>query len=281
MFAPSGKLLARCNSRDIPKVIEVLDQGLAAWQSLPEAARHLAEDVVLDPEHRWEDSRPRDGLVLDRIGRELGPDGLDAEPQPIWNRDFAWFSAGEVRLDAPLPIGKTIEMPLIARRLARYHLVDNVRGQTIPFAEGEVKAAELRARVIGQEGALLRLELEGHTLAEADGPWNLGENLWKPRKRFAHGIECRMLGTATYDVDARAYQAFELVAVARRWGRTQMNGRGRDASPGAVAFHLGLAGDDAPAVAPTFIAIYDAPWVVKPAVGTWLESPAECGLEAR
>ena len=74
------------------------------------------------------------------------------------------------------------------------------------------------------------------------------------------------------------FPAFELVAIGRRWGRTQMNGRGKDDFPGLVGFHLERA-PSAPHIAPTFVVAYGVDWIVPPGIPAWIESPAECGLE--
>ena len=280
--APGGVVLARTGSRDPDQVLATFERAWAAWEELPEEAKRVPEDAGLEPEHRWEASYPEDGLALERIGRELPPEGLDGPPSPRWNRDYAWFSAAEIRGLVPheARAGATFELPLVAERLARFHLVDNVRGQSLPFAPEELAEARLTATVLARDGGRLTLSLAGRTSATAEGPWLLGHNLWKPRKELPHGLDCELAGTATYDLGAGAFERFELVALGSRWGRTQLNGRGRDASPGFVAFHLDLA-PPGRRIAPTFVAVYDADWIAHPAVPTWLESPAECGLEAR
>jgi hypothetical protein len=45
-----------------------------------------------------------------------------------------------------------------------------------------------------------------------------------------------------------------------------------------VGFHLELASPGM-RTAPTYLELYDVPWVSRPEVPTWFESPAECGLQ--
>jgi len=268
--SPAGILLSRVNSNRADVVLRTLEEGLAAWGELDEAERRLPEGVALDPGHRWESSEPKDGLVLERLVRELplpSPEPVDAATaRPgSWNRDFAWFSRAEVaRLVAPdVAEGDTFELPsFFARRLARFHLVDNARGQTLPYADEELREARLEARVVGRRGAIVELELEGATHAVAEGPWLLGDNLWKPKTEHAHGIRTRLAGRARLDLDEQTFESFELIALASRWGRTTFNGRGRDDSPGLLGFSLSLAGE--PRIAPTFVAVYDGDWIVHP-----------------
>jgi len=275
VFAPGGKLLARTSSRDVDAFVEALERGLAAWEELPDPDKRLPEGLELEAAQRWESSYPEGGLVLERIARDLDEKGLAGARGERWNRDYAWFAPAEIELEPALQVGDSIPLDSIARRLARFHLVDNVRGQSLPYADEELLTCELTGRVSARHAGLLMLELEGATRAVAQGPWLLGDNLWKPGREIAHSLACRLRGRATYDLDARRFASFELVAVGRREGRTQNNGR-RDDS-GLVAFHL----QAAPAgvrIAPTFIALYGVDWVRPPAVPTWVSSPQECGL---
>ena len=276
ILAPGGVVLASINSRDVDKVLKTLDEGFAAWNALDPERMRIPESANLDPEHRWEDSLPEDGLVLERIARELHPRGLASKPHPRWNRDYVWFDRNE--LAAFAQNADVLFLPVFAERLARFHLVDNPRGQTIPFAKEELVDAKLSARVVARSGTQVRFVLEGHTRADSDGSWKLGQNSWKPKREMPHGIECDLLGEATFDLATRRFEAFELVAIAQRWGRTLMNGRTRQSDPGLVAFHLSMA-KDPPRIAPAFISVYDADWVTRPEVETWLESPEECGLK--
>jgi hypothetical protein len=272
ILSPGGEVLARTNTRDVDKVLATFEEGLAAWNELPDERRRLPADAGLEPQHRWESSRPDDGLILERIGRELNAEGLAGERHPSWNRDFAWFRGEEV--------SDRGDWSGVARRLARFHLVDNVRGQTLPYADEEVQVAELSARAVATDGTRVTLELEGRTVAVAEGPWLLGESLWKPENEHPHGIECALVGRAVYDRGAGRVEALELVAVGRRWGRTVMNGRGREGAdaPGLIAFYFRRALEPEATVAPTFIELYDADWVAHPPVPTWRDSPAEVGL---
>jgi hypothetical protein len=276
VFAPGGKLLARTSSRDVDAFVETLERGLAAWRELPDADKHLPEGLELQAAQRWEMSYPEGGLVLERIARDLDEKGLAGRRGERWNRDFAWFAPSEIVLDESLQVGESVALATIARRLARFHLVDNVRGQTLPYADEELLQCELTGRVSARAESTVELELEGATRAVAQGPWLMGANPWKPGREIAHSLAARLGGRATYDLDARRFVSFELVAVGRREGRTQNNAR-RDAS-GLVAFHLQAAPAGA-RIAPTFIALYAVDWVLPPGVPTWVHAPAECGLD--
>jgi len=280
VIAPGGVLLAHANTRNTDKIVQVLEQGLAAWAQLPDESRHLAAGVDVSPDHRWEHSWPEGGLVLERIARDLPPTGLDGERSSRWNLDHMWVSRGELATLLPpeMSLGDQFELPLLARRMARFHLVDNAAGQSLPYADDELTEASLRATVTALHDGLATLSLAGTTRADADGKWRLAPGTWTPAQERPHGIETRLAGDALWNTHTSRFDDFELVAVGTRWGRTDNNGRGRDSSPGAIGFLLRTA-PDTPRIAPTFVSLYDVDWITQPAVQVWVDSPQECGLD--
>ncbi|MDG1048703.1 MAG: hypothetical protein P8M11_07985 [Planctomycetota bacterium] len=258
----------------------MLDTALKRWGELSMDERRLDPEAAQPPAHRWEDGFPEGGLVISRISRDLSPGGLDATPSNRWNRDTLWCSKGEVAEMLPdaVEVGAELQLQLLADRLAQLALVDDARGQTLPFAPAEVELARLVGRVVMVDGSKATVELSGGTRTQAAETWLLGEDNWTPRRRTPHGIECELLGTATLDLTARSFNSLDLVAVGTRWGRTTFNGRGKDLGPSLVGFHLTLTDDR---LAPTFASLYGVDWIPRPEVPTWRDSPAESGLERR
>ena len=80
------------------------------------------------------------------------------------------------------------------------------------------------------DGNTVSLRLEGETSTAVDGPRQ-------------HGLDMRLLGTATFDLTKGRFVAFELVAVGVRAGRTQLNGRRGDTDPAPIGILFTLAGD--------------------------------------
>lgn len=263
VIAPDGKLLARINSNSAERVLETLREGLAAWRAIPPDERRLPADAKLKPEHRWEFDFPEDGLVLARIARDL--EGETKSSDERWNRDFTWFSRAEARgflPDEPVAGASHAVPAKLVLRLARFALVDNVRGQTIPYARQEVDA-ELVATVVRRDRDRVALRLSGSSVAFAKGPWLLGDNLWLPTREWPHGIRVALVGEAEFDLAAGRFVGFELVGLGTRLGRTQFNGRSKGPETSTVGFHLAL--ERSPRrIAPTFLALYGAAWVRLP-----------------
>ena len=266
---PRGELLASINSLSPDKVLGTMREGLASWNQLSANERETAPSGSYQPFHRWELSFPTDGLVLESVVRDLEPTGRAIPARgKHWNRDHVWFTREEMRgwLPPTLRVGAKHKVPdVIADRLARFHLVDNAHGQTLPYAPQEVKSAKLETEIVSRRASTVRLRISGQVRAKSDGPWLLGDSTWKPDHEHPHGTETRLLGFATYDLESESFVAFDLVAVGQRWGRTQFNGRKSDCGYGLIGFIFTLVSDGpASRVPPTFIDVYNADWVVRP-----------------
>lgn len=260
----SGKLLASVNALDAKKVIETLQAGLEAWEQAKPEERTLPEGWEL-PAQRWENSHPDDGLVLRSFNADLGP---DADRKRL-NKDHAWFTTDEARawLGEDPKKGDTHDVPrALVDRLACFHLVDNVRGQTLPFAPEEVTASRLTTTVVSRDGDQVAFRIEGTTKAETDGTWKLGKSDWTPKEKFPRGLTTTVLGSGTYDLAARRFVALEFVAMGERTGRTNLNGRPKtDVGPAPLGFVFEIAPKrPSERVPPAFIDIYGASWVVDP-----------------
>lgn len=271
--APSGVLLASVNSNDAQVVAKMLTRGLAAWEALPAEKRRFAayaenqhsaepestgpadgpdappaaEKLACEPD-RLEKLYPADGLVLRVTIRDL-PRPIGARPPraEVWNDDFAWFRKAEARALLPdkIEVGaQHIAPPRLIARLARCNLVDFVFGQTVPFAENAVIAAEWTTQVTAIEGRRARITIRGHTRTATEGIWPIaGFNDMNDPKKQRRGVSMRLLGHAEYDLDKERFVAFELAAIGTRFGATQFNGRHGDKDEAPLGFLFTLAED--------------------------------------
>jgi hypothetical protein len=271
MVTPSGVFLASLNSNDPQAVAAMMRRALDKWKTLPREERVGAELAASRPAElsRAERFYPTDGMALQVHSRDLPREGASqASTQEItswrgqsWNNDFAWFTKAEARsfLPANVTAGARQEVPeALTRRLARLHIVDNVRGQVDSFAEQHVKSAKLEAQVEKVEGDVATLKVSGETHTSAEGVWSIAGyrdmNRPSPQKR---GIEAKLLGRARYDLKKDRFVAFEMVAVGTRWGATQYNGRSNDLAAAPIGFAFTLAGDrPAERVAPAHFRAY-------------------------
>ena len=269
-MTPGGKLLARGNSSRPEKIAEILENGWRAWQELPPAEKGLPVPPDAIPLHRWEQSYPEDGLVLTTVHRDLDQEQLVGNGQR-WNLDHLWCSPdeirpwiGQLREDTVLPFPE-----VIVDRWARFHLVDNVRGQEGPFAPDDVEFARISATVLEDTDSKMVLEIDGVTRVVSDGVWKLGDNLWKHFPNRPRGVETSLTGRAVYDHAQARFVQFRVVAIGHAWGGSGLNGRrgGVPAQRQYLACLFKLAGSSsADRVPPAFIDIYGVDWVIPPAV---------------
>jgi hypothetical protein len=243
--APSGVMLASINSNDPVRVAEMLERALAKWKTLSREERLLAADPATAPAElrRHENRYPEGGLVLRVNTRDLPREVENAGRYAnAWNWDYAWFTAEEAAQWVPARrvTGESALVPEpLVRRLVRFHLLDNVRGQTIPFDEEDVEKARITSTVTSVRGTIVTLRLEGETRAAGEAEVrDRGE--MGPQK---YGFETRILGTAEFDTQLNRFVKFEALAVGTRWGRTQYNFRRGDLEPSGIGVALTLAGD--------------------------------------
>jgi hypothetical protein len=174
-----------------------------------------------------------------------------------WNQDHVWYSKEEARqwLSNDPQQGDVHQLPdeLVAR-LARFHFVDNVKGQTSRFSRSGVKESRIATEVVKRTGPSVKLKISGLTTGVA------GEGWWQSQ----NGVVTRVLGHATFDLEQGAFVQFEMVALGRRWGYTRHNSRSRDSESGPLGYVFRMAAPNAYRIAPASIADYDADWVIRP-----------------
>ena len=267
--SPSGRFLGSINSLKADAVLETIKDGLAKWDILPIADRKFPETAPPKAMHRWEDNYPEDGLVLKCAKSDLLTDPPNLEKRgDRWNIDHVWFNHDEARSwlpDNPKK-GQVYQLPKnIKDRLFQFHMVDNVRGQTLPFAPEEVKASKLEAKIIKVDDSQIEIKITGMSKAIAKGPWLLGENDWTPNHDLDHSMETDILGKASYDLSINKFIEFEIVALGKRRGKTQHNGRYYSPDTGHVGFLYTLANDSySDKIAPAFIDLYNTEWIKHP-----------------
>ena len=267
--SPNGKLLSSINSLNADDVLKSIMNGLEKWNGLSASERQLPSDQTLKPLHRWENSYPDQGLVLTSANADLFTDPpLQTNRSDRSNMDHVWFSKSEARQwlpDDPKE-GDVYDLPdHLANRLFCFHLVDNVRGQTLPFASQEIKKSNLQIEVQERHQSNVRIKIRGHSKSVAKGEWLLGKNDWTPTYPLDHSMKTEMLGKATFDLSLNRFMEFEMVAIGKRYGKTQNNSRNNSPDSSYIGFLFTLAESRASEkIAPAFVDIYNADWIVKP-----------------
>lgn len=253
--APSGVHLADVNTTRPGPMRKMLQEALAAWKALPRAERLLPYDPAerRDRIKRAEQRFPREGVALRVTVRDLPRRDLPGDWRAkAYNVDHAWFRAAELRRLFPERVKKGASQPWpqpLVERLVRLHLLDYVRGQTVPYERGHLHEATLTSEVVKVKRKAVELRFEG-AVRVSSGAWSES-----PDGSLTRGTEATLLGEATFDRKRGRFTRFELVAVGLRWGRTQFNFRQDDLSPSPIGWVFRLA-PEGERVAPAHLGAY-------------------------
>ncbi len=158
-FAPDGALLAGWNHRGVPQMKERLTKALASYRPT------TAEALIGSDDPQFVRTPPVGGLVLEvhsRIVKAAWPkpaDDFERTMQESSGFDHLWITKEEV---AALVTGRFPQS--LATRIARFHCIDNTRGEPPTWEQGEVKVCRFTATPDGNAdcaGSTASLELEG------------------------------------------------------------------------------------------------------------------------
>ncbi len=211
-----GKLLGFTNHRGPDRVKQTLTQALDKFKPAdfapPEAKR-------FDP--RWAYQPPKDGLVVRVTANVLGgyeptDDMWRKAFQESLSRDNLWVTADEHK---SLVAGRLSSS--LANRIARFHLVDNTRGEPPMWEQADVKSLKLTLTDVRISGTF--------HLETADG------------KR---GFQGDVLGFV--EMENKQVTRFDVVARGGYWGEgTFTGGAPKGKFPFAVAMTLADGKDEA------------------------------------
>ena len=221
-----GELLLYNNNRSPAKVLRLVKEALQRFEASGAPRRAVAAIARGERDPRWAVTPPRGGLVVRVRGRVLGGYAptesarLRAFRQSI-SRDNLWIPRDE---HEALAAG---ELPArLLTRIARYHLVDNTRGEP-----GMWKPAAVKLLDVERDGGRITGRVR---LASADG---------------ARSYEAQLLGFV--EADEQAVTRFDLVALGDYEGEGRYTrGAPKGKFPFAVSFTLADGGDVADAVPP-------------------------------
>lgn len=219
--APDGTYLGFSNHRDPERITRMLNESLARFQ--PKATRSIRAEKV---DARFNPTPPPGGMIVRVQAKVLsGYEPTDNHWRKIFqsavSRDNLWITAEE---SAAIAQGKIPE--IVQRRIAKYHLVDNTRGEPPMWRKSEIKNIELKI----ENGVIT------------------GSARMETRDQ-SRGFEVNFFGKM--DVKDQKVTRFELVAKGLFWGEGRYT---RNAPKGKfpllVVFRLADGSDVADAIPP-------------------------------
>ena len=230
--SPAGKLLLYNNNRDPKKLLRLMQESLREYDlgsfafDREEVQADVDASANVEQDSRYSLKPPAGGLVV-RVhakvldGYKTPSNKNEAVFQRAISRDNLWITPKE---KADLIAGRV--PATLQRRIARFHLVDNTRGEPPMWKLGEVKEIHLQVDKGTLVGAV-HLETE-------DG---------------SRGYQAALRGQLKVVGDVVA--VFELVALGEFYGEGSYTRNAPEGKfPLAVAFQLADGTDIADAVAP-------------------------------
>lgn len=127
------------HGRQRDEFMKLLDEGLAAYRKSPPAAKH---EPLTSP-RSWSRERPAGTTVVRSISRILPlPENAPEKNRSI-GRDHFWIFPADI---AAIQSAEPQEFPMpkeMAMRLARFHLLDNVRGEPNRWRYNNIRTLEI------------------------------------------------------------------------------------------------------------------------------------------
>jgi hypothetical protein len=190
------------------------------------------------PDKRYNIEFPEGGLILRQTSRDL-PRKNDPDYE-TWrhNFDHAWLTAKETKSLVPKnpTVGEKYSIPdSLVRRLARFHFVDQVKGEADAFSASDVTKASLIAEVVENQNGQVKIRLSGS--AKCVKPPSGEVNPYSGNKTDKErGVKLAIQGWITYDLQEKSFRRFDLIATGDRWGTATYNFRHRDMGPAPIGF---------------------------------------------
>lgn len=242
VFAADGTVLGYKNAgQDAGVMKQVFRDALAKFDKLPEKQRTPGGIAVPDrgkPDPQYTRELPKGGLVvrvntriLERKGDDIVCGSCDQMGGDRTSRDFLWLTKDEVAALAPAKaeVGRSYPVPdKIAARIARFHLLDNTRGEPEFWKKGEVKANALTLTVTAATADAVELRLDGAALMHTGADPDAGR-----------GYDVKLRGELRYRPKTGTFDRFDVAALGLHWGDQQFARKARPGkTPLGVAFTL-------------------------------------------
>ena len=147
------------NDHEPADIERLMNSALEQFKKTPPRPVTITPAEIASP---FSITPPLTAQVLQVLARIPSPPSTCSVLNNGVGRDFCWIYESEHKAIAPLaqrPVGSTFALPrTLVRRIARFHLVDDVRGTPNMWEATEVRAAKLDATVRSAN----TLSLNGH-----------------------------------------------------------------------------------------------------------------------
>ncbi len=240
-----GQLLASVNSTRADSVLRMMKRAVEEFEKIKNKAQPEISDKP-DVDKRYAVKFPNGGMILRVTCRDLPRESNTDHETWRHNFDNLWLTADEVKSFSPqrdggvYKQGQEYKIPdAIIARIAKHHFVDHVKGEAPGWKSESVKISTASAKVIGVSKGAIQIELTGRVRC-----------VQKPNKRVnaytgkvvdrESGVDLRLSGRMSWDVEKAEFSRFDWVAYGDRWGTARYNFRHQDMEKNPIGFALNL-----------------------------------------
>lgn len=241
-----GTLLASNNTGSPIEVLRLMQKGISSWNRGNNNSKGKFRSSA-KPDENYKVSFPKGGLILRETMRDLPRPNEAFHKTDAHNFDHVWMTAEEVKAFSPAKAkpGFKYEIPeKIVRRLVRWHLIDQVKGESPAWKESQVLNASITAMVTqlaDQESGTPRVRIRLKGKANCACPPTGEVNPYNNKKITAErGIDAKIQGWLTYDTKTKSFTHFDLLACGERWGTATYSFRHQDLRRSPIGFTFEL-----------------------------------------
>jgi hypothetical protein len=254
-FTASGKLLWFGNSKDPGHNLGAYRQAVFAFRRLPAEEREPGAVKVPPLDDKKVDEQfsrklPEGALAIRVFARALERDengkckvceikSRNQKAGLLSSLDHMWIPIEEWRKLIPrdAKAGDKVAVPeALAMRIARFHLVDNTRGEPDMWTAEHVRKNAMALTVVEATADVLKLRLDGDMLLSTSDqiPATSAEV-----QRGERGYDVALLGGIQVDRKKGVITKFNVVALGDHWGTSRYTGEPRPGkAPLGIAFEL-------------------------------------------
>lgn len=247
VFTAAGELISFSNNGgNAAATRDHIKRALAKFDEMPDSKTKPGAVKVPDrgkPDPNYFRAPPPGGLIVrvharileekkDLIETIFTKGTCNFKGGDMASRDFLWLTKDEVKAMGPgdRKPGESYSLPeKVAERVARFHLVDNTRGEPDFWKKAEVRNRQFTLLVekASAEGVDLRLDGRATMATDADPA------------RAARGYEVKVFGKLRWVPAKGTFDRFDVAAVGEHWGRgTFTPGDRPGRTPLGIAFGL-------------------------------------------
>ena len=234
------------NSTQVGRVQRLLNDAVRIWKSTSVAERSPEFDKAISVDPNYSETPPEDGLALRMITRDLPRDAKSRNRDPeATNIDHIWFTKEEMLTMIPNDPSEGQLFPLpkeISERIARFNMIDSVRGETSPYDEDQIKIDNVGLKVMKVSADTVKFVIYGQSVARRP-PTNEVNPYTNYKITKEMGTDLVWSGAVVFDRKQRQFTRFDLLATGTRWGGSPYNFRDNDPGPNPIGFAFQLIQD--------------------------------------